>query len=521
MKKVAIIMLSCFGMTTVTAQPGWQHKDLARDSIFGISTEKAYQQLLKGKKGNPVVVAVIDSGIDTAHVDLLSVLWRNPREKRNGKDDDNNKYTDDVYGWSFLGSAKGNVQYDNMELTRLVREGEKRFPDLNNLPADTAGLTLYQTRRKLFLQKRNKARQQYAGISGLRKMVDTVLMKMGNTNPSREAVIAFDANTMAESQIRSMMIQSLQQWGNISTWLAKELNPALDHYKVEVEYTLNTEYDPRPLIGDDYSNGHEATYGSPDATGPNAKHGTHVAGIIAADRNNQLGIKGIADQVKIMVIRAVPDGDERDKDVANAIRYAVDNGATIINMSFGKFYSPGKPLVDEAVRYAMQKDVLLVHAAGNEAEDLDVVEHYPNRQYADGKGQAEAWIEVGASASKWGDSLAASFSNYGEHTVDVFAPGVAIYSTVPGSLYENMDGTSMASPVVAGVAALIRSYYPSLSAVQVKQAIMASVVKCDVPVAVKGAVPNYKKPFSHLSVGGGVVNAYRALQLAADMVHKK
>ncbi len=336
-----------------------------------------YKELLKGKKGKQVVVAVIDSGIDTAHADLQPVLWLNPREKRNGKDDDKNQYTDDVYGWSFLGSSKGNVLYDNTELTRLVRAGEKRFPDLKNLPPDTSGLAQYQQHRKLFIAKRNKARQQYGGISQLQKTVDTILKQIGKTNPSREELVAYEANTMQEAQVRTIMIQSHEQWGSIPTYLAKELMPALEHFRIETEYSLNTGYDPRPMVDDDYNNSQETAYGSSDVTGPDARHGTHVAGIIGADRNNRLGIEGIADNVKIMVVRAVPGGDERDKDVASAIRYAVDNGASIINMSFGKFYSPNKPLVDEAVRYAMQKDVLMIHAAGNESEDLDAMEHFP------------------------------------------------------------------------------------------------------------------------------------------------
>jgi cell wall-associated protease len=520
MKKIAVLMIPVLSISTAFAQPGWHHKDLAADSVFGVSTEKAYKELLKGKKNKPVIVAVIDSGTDTAHADLQPVLWLNPLEKRNGRDDDNNKYADDVHGWSFLGSTKGNVQYDNTELTRLVREGEKRFPDLKNLPADTAGLAIYQQHRKLFLAKRNKARQQYGGISQLQKMVDSILMQIGKSNPSREELVAFEANTMQESQVRTIMIQSHEQWGDIPTYLAKELMPALEHFRIQAEYSLNTGYDPRPIIGDDYGNSSETIYGCSDVTGPDARHGTHVAGIIAADRTNKLGIAGIADNVKIMVVRAVPGGDERDKDVANAIRYAVDNGASILNMSFGKFYSPNKQLVDEAVQYAMQKDVLIVHAAGNESEDLDAVAHFPNRQYAGGKGQAEAWLEVGASSSKWGDSLAALFSNYGEHTVDVFAPGVGIYSTVPGSLYDNMDGTSMATPVVAGIAALVRSYHPSLSAVQVKQVIMSSVIKYPGTVVYKKNGYRERKPFTQLSISGGIANAYKALQLADKMSAK-
>ncbi|RAJ08876.1 subtilase family protein [Chitinophaga skermanii] len=519
MRKIGVVA-AFLGITGIAnAQSGWQHKDLSKDSIFGISTNRAYAELLKGKKGKPVIVAVIDSGVDTAHADLKSVLWRNKGEKQNNIDDDKNGYADDVHGWSFLGSKKGNVLYDNTELTRLIREGQKRFPNLKNLPVDTTGLAQYQTLRAAFNAKRKKALQQYNGISGMRKMFDTVLTKVGDQNPSRAALIAFDPNNMAESQARTMLVQALDQWPDITTYLRAEIDPALAHYHAQTAYLLNLEYDSREVVGDDYANTKETLYGSADAMGPNAKHGTHVAGIIAADRNNLIGTEGVADLVKIMVVRAIPEGDERDKDVANAIRYAVDNGASIINMSFGKFFSPNKSIVDEAVQYAMKKDVLLVHAAGNESENIDEVEHFPTNIYANG-GEAAAWIEVGASTQKWGDSLVAVFSNYGEHTVDVFAPGVAIYATVPGSVYENMDGTSMATPVVAGVAALIRSYYPTLSAVQVKQAIVESVVKYPGEVYYKQNGIWSKKPFAQFSKSGGVVNAYTALQAAAKMVKK-
>ena len=252
--------------------------------------------------------------------------------------------------------------------------------------------------------------------------------------------------------------------------------------------------------------------------GPDADHGTHVAGIIGANRTNRLGIKGVSDNVLIMAVRAVPNGDERDKDVANSIRYAVDNGARIINMSFGKAHSPHKAVVDSAIRYAMAKDVLLVHAAGNEAKDIDKNKNYPSKYYSDSTGlnvgAAGAWIEVGASGWKNDEDLVASFSNYGKKTVDVFAPGVKINSTMPGSKYKENDGTSMAAPVVSGLAALIRSYYPSLTALQVKDIIMESVTKVPQKVKVRDEMGKKKVSFSEVCVSGGIVNAYNALKLA-------
>ena len=147
----------------------------------------------------------------------------------------------------------------------------------------------------------------------------------------------------------------------------------------KLDYAYNPDYDSRKLIvKDNYADSNERFYGNNDVEGPDALHGTHVAGIVGAVVGNEIGSDGIARNVKLMSVRAVPDGDERDKDVANAIRYAVDNGATIINMSFGKGYSWDKKAVDEAVKYAAKHDVLLVHAAGNSGQNNDKTDNFPN-----------------------------------------------------------------------------------------------------------------------------------------------
>ncbi len=291
------------------------------------------------------------------------------------------------------------------------------------------------------------------------------------------------------------------------------------HFEEELNYNLNNDFDARKVIGDDLKSLGYGKYGNNEVTGPDAMHGTHVAGIIGASRNNSLGVKGVANNVKIMTIRCVPNGDERDKDVANAIKYAVDNGAEIINMSFGKPYSPEKNWVDEAVKYAESKGVLLVSAAGNENEDIDQHVHYPTRILKSGT-EVKNWITVGASNFEDGESLPAEFSNYGKKGVDVFAPGVAIYSTVPGSRYEEKQGTSMASPAVAGVAALLKSYFPNLTAQQLKNIILESTVKLTgQEVNVPGE--KIKKDFSELSVTAGIVNTYNAVKMAIQISEKQ
>ena len=246
---------------------------------------------------------------------------------------------------------------------------------------------------------------------------------------------------------------------------------------------------------------------------PDAEHGTHVAGIIGAERGNGIGVDGIAPAVKLMTIRTVPNGDERDKDVANAIRYAVDNGAQVINMSFGKAYSPRKAVVDEAVRYAESRNVLLVHAAGNDAADIGETPSFPIRNFAGG-GMASNWIEVGASGWRAPDGLAATFSNYSANEVDVFAPGVDIYSTVPGDEYSRNSGTSMAAPVVTGLAALLMAYYPGLDAREVRQIILDSATRLPDTSVIRPGTEDERVLFGTLSATGGIVNAYEALRLA-------
>lgn len=514
-KNVTIGAALLLSASMVHAQlPNWQNMDLQKDSVFGISVEKAYSELLKDKKSKPVVVAIIDSGVDTAHEDLKSTLWVNLKEKRgNGKDDDKNHYIDDINGWDFIGSSKGNVDYDNLELTRLVRAGQARFA---NPAADTNGLYQYKQLRAKYDQEVDEAKKTLYGITRFKGMLDTVVAKINKENPTAADFQAFNADNPVEEQIKQVMSQQLLRYPDYKTFKASELDRAYDHFKEQADYQLNLDYDPRAIVGDNYANVDEHYYGNNDVTGPDADHGTHVAGIIGAVRNNNLGINGVADNVLLMSVRTVPNGDERDKDVANALRYAVDNGAKVINMSFGKPYSPNKKAVDEAVKYAVSKDVLLVHAAGNDGQNTDSVANYPNRNYLGG-GIADAWIEVGASGPNDDETLPASFSNYGKNAVDVFAPGVAIYSSVPGSKYDYHDGTSMAAPVVTGLAALIRSYYPKLTALQVKDIILKSVVKVEHPVAIGGGEDGEPKQvqMTELCKTGGVVNAYKALQLAA------
>jgi len=517
----AFIALSLFINGHGLAQtPGWYLLDLQKDSVFGISVTKVYDGLLKGKTPRPVIVAVIDSGIDTTHEDLSSVLWSNPKEiPGNGKDDDNNGYIDDIHGWSFIGGPGGNVGLDNLEMTRIVRERRAFYDSLSMEKVPTAYLSGYQQFRKIkseFDDKHEQAVATFEKSEVIKLTLDSMVIKIGNTNPTLADFQKYDPVGEQEQSVKRGIIRQLTSDPDFPGFM-KKLNDVYEKSKKSVYYQLNLKFDPRNIVGDDYHNKAQRNYGCNDIYGPHSSHGTHVSGIIAANRNNAIGMNGIADNVRIMAIRVVPDGDERDKDVANGIRYAVDNGAQIINLSFGKNLSPDKKIVDDAVKYAMSKDVLIIHAAGNEGKDMDDPSNnvYPNKYYTDG-GEANAWITVGASGWHDDSTLAAPFSNYGKNTVDVFAPGVKIYATLPGSKYGFQNGTSMAAPVVTGLAALIREYYPRIKAGQVKDILLQSVTKVQRMIILPGTQSDpVQRLFTELCVSGGVVNAFNAMKLAA------
>ena len=504
----------------------WYLRDPQQDQVPGTGTTRTYAELLKGRTPSPVVVAVIDSGIDTAHVDLKPILWRNAREiPGNGLDDDQNGYVDDVHGWNFLGGKDGrNVSVETLEITRVVAKYQPRFAGKTRAQVPVtqrATFDMYARAKKSYDAKRkeltgqlsqaDQARTQISGLTGalkeklgIAKLDTATLRKLSTTlpNPDLQGALA-------------SFYQGMRQMGVGDTdALLTELDNEVKDQREQLTYSLDTKFNPRAdIVGDNPDDVSQRNYGNSDVTGPDALHGTHVAGIIAAVRDNNLGIQGIAAApVRVMSVRAVPNGDERDKDVANAIRYAVDNGAQIINMSFGKEFSPQRPAVEAAYKYAESKGVLLVHAAGNENHNLDLVSNFPASLYMNGSVPTNL-LTVGASGPKDDENLPANFSNYSKKQVDVFAPGVGIYSTLPGNKYGNESGTSMASPVTAGVAAVLKSYFPSLTATDLKRIIRQSAQVHHTQVLLPGG-EGKKVDFSTLSATGGVVDLYEAVRLA-------
>ncbi|MDT0685534.1 S8 family peptidase [Autumnicola psychrophila] len=501
----------------------WSAADLRYDTIPGMSVNRAYNEIIQNNKGKTVIVGVIDSGVDIEHEDLQNVIWTNSDEiPGNNRDDDKNGYVDDIHGWNFLGDALE----ENMEYVRIYKRLKPKYegkPASSISTADRQEFILYQRAKEEYnkeLTEVNQSKQQYIQIKEqLTAAHNAVSEKLGKEDYTKAELSAFQPEDQQMAQYKGMLAQIQNNVNENIPEALGELNEAIEYYDTRSDSHLNLDLDGRAVVGDNPYDITDTDYGNNDVDGPtpdkeNVKHGTHVAGIIAAQRNNNIGIDGVAKNVEIMAIRAVPDGDEYDKDIALAIRYAVDNGAKIINTSFGKYFSPNPEWVMDALRYAAENDVLIVNAAGNESIDLDQTMVYPNDQSPEVPEEiSDSFLTVGALNFEYGSELVSGFSNYGRTNVDVFAPGSKIWSTTPNDEYEYLQGTSMAAPAVSGVAAMIRSYYPKITAAQVKEIIMQSGLSTATMVLI-GEQGQSTKNFNELSKSGKMVNMYNAFILA-------
>lgn len=507
-------------------EKAWYNDSKEDTGIFGVNTEKAHQFLKEhNRKPTELIAAVLDGGVQADHIDLKDNMWINPKEKPgNGKDDDKNGYVDDINGWNFIGGADGkNVDGDTLEKVRVYKytylplfEGEDSTKNEENKTKHPEAFADYEKIKADISSKTQEAQNYLSQYKMMKEMVDkgfpALIKDFGSELVTEESLGKY---TPTEESMPAMQIfafipkdywegKTMQQ---IHKSLSDEFQGGIDYFNGQINYHYNVDFESRGIVGDDYEDKKESKYGNANVEGPDAGHGTHVAGLISAVRGNDKGIDGIAgNHVKIMGVRTVPNGDERDKDVANSIRYAVDNGAKILNMSFGKSHSPEKEIVWDAMKYAEKKGALLIKAAGNDDLNIDEDVHYPTNFDDKGNKVIDAVITVGASTPD-AKVLKASFSNYGKKSVDVFAPGTAILSTVPHDEFKEEQGTSMASPITAGVAALIWSHYPKLTALEVKDIIMKSV--------------NTDPQLADISVTGGVIDAYKAVQLAEEMYKKK
>jgi subtilisin family serine protease len=514
----------------------WYLQDSATNNVDGISLNKAYQ-FLKGKKSTPVIVAVIDTGVDTTHEDLKKILWTNKKEiPGNGIDDDDNGYVDDMHGWNFLGNKNGdNLSKTSDERSRVYYRYKDRYEgkEIDTTTLSTDENWTYREWKKASADMTISSDEQMEVMmldaldKTLRKQDAILQQELGKKEYSLKDLEGTETLTARGKQAKTSFLNILKMEEVDSTTTNTSVLADLEEYLEGKRSSLENKTTPPPdyraqIIKDNYFDINDKYYGNNNVMGDDPDHGTHVTGIIGAVRDNNIGITGIADNVQVMMVRALPPGgDEYDKDIALAIKYAVDNGAKVINMSFGKSFSPEKKWVDEAVKYAEDRDVLLVHAAGNESNNIDSVDNFPNRHFLFINGEPDNFLTVGA----YGDphvndgKLIAYFSNYGKNSVDVFAPGVKIYSTLPNS-YGYHDGTSMASPVVTGVAALIRSYYPQLNAEQVKYAIVNS--GSHFSAEVNKPIPNDNTTYvpiqlSELGTNVGFLNAASAVELASTL----
>lgn len=526
---VTVISIASLAQTSSlkTVPNGWHLKDQKTSGFYGISLDKAYT-FVKGKKSKTVVVAIIDSGIDTTHEDLKSVLWTNPKEiPGNGIDDDGNGYVDDVHGWNFIGGRDGrNVKEDSYEAARVYHNYKSKFENVTDASTlSKADQVLYETwkRAKSDVVDNVDATQLAQAKFVYNKMKpgdSTIRADLKKEEYNGHDLQSYKPTNADAAATRQIILGICAMNNNNLDITNQQLFEELEGDLRKAE-AINT---PPPnyrgdIVKDNENDINDKFYGNNDIMANTPFHGTHVAGIIGGVRNNGIGIDGIADNVRIMMIRAVPDGDEHDKDIALAIRYAVDNGAKIINMSFGKSFSPQKQWVDDAVKYAESKGVLLVHAAGNDSKNLDSDYNFPTPKMLDGT-RPNNFLTIGASGDPGNGGLVASFSNYGKKEVDVFAPGVNIYSTIPGgNTYGNASGTSMASPVTAGVAAFLLEYYPKLTPQQLKTIIEKSSVKPTIKATKPGT--DEEVNFSDLSRTGGLINAYEAAKLAQQISSQK
>ncbi|TSA42607.1 MAG: peptidase S8 and S53 subtilisin kexin sedolisin [Chitinophagaceae bacterium] len=516
------IQITGVAQTTAPKLKGWQLLNYKEDGYMGTGVKEAYD-LLKGRKSQTVIIAVIDSGVDTLQEDLKAALWVNPREiPGNGKDDDGNGYTDDIHGWNFCGSSSGeNLSNNTHEIERVYHKWKNEFEGISEkkIPADRKFLYSQWKRAESLINKDYEEYQQ--NIKNIENA--SLLFKSSNTIlTSYLKKTDFIKTDLAAVNGSDSMNWAVRLWKSVfdrgsdpeikNTDIIRDLeayhNTLLNNRKRKEDLPVDFR---GALTKDNYENIHDSIYGNNNLKSSSGNHGTHVSGIIGAIRNNNIGMDGIVDNVRIMVIRAVPGGDEHDKDVALAIRYAVNNGASIINMSFGKPVSPYKQLVDDAIAYAASKNVLLVHGSGNDGQDIDENSFYPSPFMLDGT-KASNMLTVGASGDYSLDGLVAGFSNYGIKTVDLFAPGMYINSTIPNNNYEPADGTSMASPVAAGVAGLLKSYFPALTPVQMIDLLMRSGTSITDSVTLPGT--DKKTTLNKLCKSGKIINAYEAVKLA-------
>jgi len=504
----------------------WVFKDYLLDTIPGISLDKAYK-LVNRKKPKEIIVAIIDTEIDIKHEDLKGQFWVNKNEIPNNLiDDDNNGYVDDYQGWNFIGNKRGeNIIYSNLESARIIQKFKNKFNGLSREEVqnqDTEDFDLFIKANDYFNKGYNSAikEQDYAsflynGYPKAKKSVDSLFHNSKYNSKNLDSLFLIYKGKNIKLAKNIYFISDCLKYKLTKEWI--------ENYKEQIDkkinYTYNLDYYDRKRIDSFPQILEKNKYGNKFISKNLFEfyHGTMVAGIIGAHRNNSIGVDGISSKIKMMPIAISSNGEEHDKDISLAIRYAVDNGARIINMSFGKHFSLNKKWVFEAIRYAEMNNVLIVTSAGNGDLNLNNYnDYYPNDNIDNGKEITNNFLVVGSSSFELSSKLKSSFSNYGNIDVDIFAPGEEINTTIPNNKYKTDSGTSLSCAVVSGVAALVLSYYPNLSAPSLKKILMDSGVSYSIMINVSDK-ENERINFINLSKSGKIVNAYNALLIAKDI----
>jgi subtilisin family serine protease len=510
----------------------WHWKDLEKDGVHGVSLFKAQQLLVDLKlKPTPIIIAVLDGGIDTTHPQIKPILWRNPKEiPGNALDDDKNGYVDDLHGWNFLGNAAGeNINKASDEKSRVYHRYKNEFKQ-DKLDSTSWDLTKKQA-YKIWQQAAAEIVFTDEDVDNLSfiKMARNAVVKMGvilireieDSNFTTEQLETYQPIGKLTADTKISYLRTMQALGIDRLAGHHSIVEDLNEYisgKEQSAVSIDTPPEDlrKKITKDQYDNFNDQYYGNNDITGPNAKHGTHVAGLAAGIVDTNFNKSNFNNPIQIMGLRVVPDGDEYDKDVALGIRYAVNNGAKIINMSFGKSYSPEQPWVDSAIRYAASKDVLIIHSAGNESYDLNSKSVYPSPYSNVFKDRANNMMTVGASNDPViAESILTDFSNFGNQVVDLLSPGNKIYSSLPNQQYGFLNGTSMSAPVLSHIAALVRAYFPKLSATQVKAILLQSCWKpSDENMLFPIPKKDQSKKLNEISAEGGIINAALCIQNA-------
>jgi subtilisin family serine protease len=498
----------------------WLYKDIIKDSISGISLEKAKNTILKNKTGREIIVAVIDSKFDINHEVLKDYIWTNPKEILNYKDDDNNGFVDDIYGWNFIGNSQGeNVIDANYEYVRYIRHYSGRFENktIDNVKeGDKEKFILYiEVKEKLeteLIKAKNRLDYSNNIFEKYVEARDALQSYFPNYNYTLDVLNEIDTtgNNLA-THVKE--ISEVIKWGETN-----EMNVSTNtSYKSGLNKHLNIDFNERSLVGDNPYDINDTIYGNNKTFNflKHYDHGTRVSSVITNL------FKYSSSKLKILPISISPAGSYHDKDLALAIRYAVNNGAKVINMSFAKEYSINKEWVFEAFKYAEKHNVVIVRAAGNDSYDLGNYNiTYPMDNENNGKEVSDNFLLVGSSTYKANENLKANFSSYGKNDVDVFAPGDNLFTAKPFNKYMLDRGTSLSAALISGVAALLFSHYPNLTASQVKHIIMDSGIEYTFPVKTPTKEDKDKMtPFNQLSKSGKVVNAYNAL-IMADSISK-